>query len=247
MPKDVDRECIGQIDFGSFRSWDNRKWTEYTKLVTCEALEDLRRGMYDGCFDIEDMEDFIRTALKYSKKWAILVSHYDMRILKDFPDCFEDEDVANSFVEMLNDEFICDLNNPGSCCGLEQAFFPTHYVEEAELEDEDVGCICFWVSALLSCPQLKEKGVNYNLIGGYSWCVLISRHPDFADKISLEELGDCSSKWWLGYEVEDFSAGWDILEELQPDFAKFRMKATKEMMAEAVNRVLNEARSGIND
>lgn len=247
MTKEIDWVRIGQIDLASFRSWNNSKWTEYSKLVNREALEDFRRGLDDGCFDIEDMEDFIRTALKYSKKWAILVSHYDMGVLKDFPECFEDEDVANSFVETLNDDFVCDLDNPGICCDLNQASLPTHYVEEVELGDDDVEGVCLWVSALLACPQLKEKGVNYNLIGGYSWCVLISRCSDFADKISLEELGDCSSKWWLGYDVSDFNAGWDVLEAAQKKLAKFRKLATKEIMAEAANKAQYEARSKINN
>ena len=103
----------------------------------------------------------------------------------------------------------------------------------------------FWVDILCEQPQLSDK-CDWRHWGGGDWATLLrhqpqsadkcewaklkcadwlrllEKQPQFRDRVSMEELGDISSRLWNESDREVFDWWWDYLLRSQPQFSKYR-------------------------
>ena len=213
------------INFCNWNDWGESKWSEYEKKLALhdsgideqfaarwgEAIDD---DMNDGFNQV----DFLVRACKRNADWAMLVSWEWPDVLREIPNLIEKPGIVDSVVKYCND---CDVEGDG--------FYEDDWGCELYTQDgEEDGTVNRWAYLLMQCPQLSDRCKTYEKFNGYSRCRLIEKNKMFAEKFSMEELGDPKSAFWSTCSHDDYSSAWDRLVVAYPEFSKYRIVKSDE-------------------
>ena len=213
------------INFRDWKNWDDKRWERIEKLLSVEDTDEKGLVIIDGIH--EDMEDaldfycnyeeadmseeeflkgFFTKALARSIVWldALPNDYYKMHLLECGISPDEYPGLRDFIISWCNDG---DENNG-------------YYEDDDNCMDFECGYINRWAYVLTLAPQLACACTTYQKFNGYSQCMLLAAQPQFADKFSLEELGDPKAACWCG-DSESYSQGWDSLVDAQLKFAKY--------------------------
>lgn len=227
--KYYDCQGDGYWDVERWGDWPASKWERFEKILA-EKDEDTIKGLVrffrdytSSSIDIRDYEfdetGFFVHALKRSKVWIRIVNAFWFASPSNFPlELIEDEQVAKGIAEY---------------CNSNRRIYGSKLYEENDLvvDSQDEFEVNRWAHFLKYFPCLGSKCDSWEAFCGWSACWLLCHQPQFADKFSMDKLGDASSQYWdykyNGEIAGDFDDSWEMLIEAQPQFAKYYKKGKK--------------------
>ena len=202
----------GDQDFTYWKMWSEKVWKYYEEKLSKDdsgVFEQWKEALDDESFN---QVDFLVRACRRNADWAMLVSWEWLDVLREIPNLIEKPGIVDLVVEYCNDSFVegDGFYEDDWCCEL--------YTQDGDSD----GSVNRWAYLLMQCPQLSDRCKTYEKFNGYSRCRLIEKNKMFAEKFSMEELGDPKSACWSTCSEDDYSSAWDCLIEEHPEFSKYR-------------------------
>jgi len=206
---DIDCQDVIEVDYRNWDDWDERTWQAYEQKLALndEFINEQFIEQWDNSLEYMDEYDFLSAACRRNPCWAVLISWEWAAAIDVNPGLLNHSAVQEKVVKWCDE---CDEADG-------------YYIDDEFCFDDYEGIVNRWAYVLSAYPQLASRCTTYQKFNGYSRCMLIAKQPQFAEKFSLEELGDPNGAFWSTCDLEDgYTPAWNALVNAHPEFAKYR-------------------------